>query len=288
MKLIFSLPLLAVLWVSEPPTEPVASPESLKESLTFYASYDGRAHADYARGNPYAHTAKDYDQLPDGKRGLRSKFISIAENQGVSGDALEFTRKNDNILYYQAKYNIPYTVENWSGTVSFWLRLNPDEDLEPGYCDPIQITDEGYNDAALWVDFSDKNPRAFRMGVYADLNAWNPDGTEGADNPEFIKRLVPSKDMPFGRNQWTHVVIRYENLNSDGGSAQLYLNGELHGTQQDIREPFGWDVERATIRLGLSYVGLLDELAIFNKALSKEEIAELYSMQGNLKSILEP
>ena len=288
MKIFFSLPLLIILWLTEASVEPNVSPQNLRESLTFYASFDGKAHADFARGNPYAHTAKDYDQLPDGKRGLRSKFISIAENQGVSGDALEFTRKNDNIVYYQAKYNIPYTVENWSGTVSFWLQINPDTDLEPGYCDPIQITDEGYNDAALWVDFSDKNPRAFRMGVYADLNAWNPEGTEGADNPEFVKRLVPSQDMPFGRKRWTHVVIRYENLNSENGSAQLYLDGELHGAQESIREPFTWDLEQATIRLGLSYVGLLDELAIFNKALSKEEIAELYSMQGNLKSILEP
>jgi hypothetical protein len=276
----------ACLIISSSFTSP--SPQSLKEALTFYVSFDGMVNANYAPGNPYAYTAKNYDQLPDGKRGLRSKFIKLAENRGVSGDALEFTQKNDNILYYEGKYNMPYQLENWSGTVSFWMQIDPDKDLEPGYCDPIQITDEGYNDAALWVDFSDKNPRAFRMGVYADLNAWNPDGTEGADNPEFVKRLVPSKDMPFGRDRWTHVVIRYENLNSDKGSAQLYLNGELHGTQENIHEPFGWDLERATIRLGLSYVGLLDELAIFNKALSEEEIAEIYSMQGNLKSILQP
>lgn len=285
MKLLTFL-LSGCLFISSSVLTP--SPQSLKESLTFYASFDGRAHADFARGNPVVYTAKNYEQLPDGKRGLRSKYINIAENRGVTGDALEFTQKNENILYYQAKYNMPYTVENWSGTVSFWLQINPDEDLEPGYCDPIQITDEGYNDAALWVDFSDKNPRAFRMGVYADLDAWNPEGTEGADNPEFVKRLVPSKDMPFSRNQWTHVVIRHENLNSDNGNAQLYLNGELHGTQDNIHESFGWDLERATIRLGLSYVGLMDELAIFNKALSKQEIAELYSMRGNLKSLFQP
>ena len=288
MKIIAALLLPFFLYTSSRLDLTVESPQSLKESLTFYASFDGKANADFARGNPYAYTAKNYDQLPDGKRGLRSKFISIAENKGISGDALEFTQKNDNIVYYQAKYNVPYQLENWSGTVSFWLQINPDQDLEPGYCDPIQITDEGYNDAALWVDFSDKNPRDFRMGVYADLNAWNPEGTEGADNPEFVKRLVPSKDMPFGRDRWTHVVIRHENLNAEGGSAQLYLDGELHGTQEDIHEPFTWDLDQATIRLGLSYVGLMDELAIFNKALSEEEIAELYSMQGNLKNVLQP
>ena len=32
-----------------------------------------------------------------------------------------------------------YNARSWSATVSVWLRLNPDQDLEPGYCDPIQI-----------------------------------------------------------------------------------------------------------------------------------------------------
>jgi len=286
MTLYFLLPLLISQYftISEP--IPAAGQHQLKESLSFYASFDGQADADYARGDARMYTVKKYDQLPDGKKGLKSKFILLAEGEGVSGDALRFTQKNDNIVFFKAQENLPYSRENWSGTVSFWMQLNPDEDLEPGYCDPIQITDEGYNDAALWVDFSDKNPRAFRMGVYADLQAWNPEGTEGADNPAFVKRLVPSRSMPFGRDQWTHVVIRYENLNTAQGEAQLYLNGALQGTQENITEPFGWDIERATIRLGLSYVGLLDELAVFDKALAQEDIAKLYRMRGNMKSIL--
>lgn len=286
MTLYMLLPLLISQYFTIDEPIPADGQHQLKESLTFYASFDGQADADYARGDARMYTVKNYDQLPDGKKGLKSKFIRLAQGEGVSGDALEFTQKNDNIVYFKAQENLPYSRESWSGTVSFWMQLNPDEDLEPGYCDPIQITDEGYNDAALWVDFSDKNPRAFRMGVYADLQAWNPEGTEGADNPEFVKRLVPSRSMPFGRDQWTHVVIRYENLNAGQGKAQLYLNGALQGTQENITEPFGWDIERATIRLGLSYVGLLDELAVFDKALTKEEIAELYSMRGNMKSIL--
>ena len=286
MTLYFLLPLLISQYftISEP--IPAAGQHQLKESLSFYASFDGQPDADYARGDARMYTVKKYDQLPDGKKGLKSKFILLAEGEGVSGDALRFTQKNDNIVFFKAQENLPYSRENWSGTVSFWMQLNPDEDLEPGYCDPIQITDEGYNDAALWVDFSDKNPRAFRMGVYADLQAWNPEGTEGADNPAFVKRLVPSRSMPFGRDQWTHVVIRYENLNTAQGEAQLYLNGALQGTQENITEPFGWDIERATIRLGLSYVGLLDELAVFDKALAQEDIAKLYRMRGNMKSIL--
>ena len=59
-----------------------------------------------------------------------------------------------------------YAKSNWSGAVSFWLRLDPDTDLEAGYCDPLQNTPREWNDAAFWVDFSkDERPRHFRLGA---------------------------------------------------------------------------------------------------------------------------
>ena len=67
--------------------------------------------------------------------------------------------------------------KDWSGTVSFWLRLDPDKDLEPGYADPIQITDKKWDDASFFVDFTkDDKPRHFRLGIYSDLKVWNPKG----------------------------------------------------------------------------------------------------------------
>jgi len=281
MKTIFLL-LLLIPVLSLSPKEP----QKLKESLTFYASFDRDAEADYARGDARIYTATDYDQLPEGEEGIHSENISLATGKGVSGDALSFIQKSKHIVFYKAKENMAYREEGWSGTVSFWLQLNPDTDLEPGYCDPIQITDEDYNDAALWVDFSDKNPRSFRMGVYGDLKDWNPEGIEGAENPEFAKRLVPSKSMPFSRQRWTHVLIRFADLNTQNGSAELYLNAELQGKRENVSEAFSWEPEQATIRLGLSYVGLLDELAIFDRALSQEEIQVLYSKQEYLKNML--
>ena len=44
------------------------------------------------------------------------------------------------------------------------LKLDPETDLEPGFCDPLQITDKAYNDSAVWVDFpKDDIPRHFRL-----------------------------------------------------------------------------------------------------------------------------
>ena len=65
----------------------------------------------------------------------------------------------------------------------------------------------------------------------------------------------------------------------------LYLNGERQGTSELIMEPFTWDTERSSIRLGLNYVGGFDELALFDRSFSAEEVKQLYEMKSSLKGI---
>lgn len=98
--------------------------------------------------------------------------------------------------------------------MSFWLQLDPTTDLEPGFCDPIQITDSAYNDAAIWVDFTKDNPRDFRLGIIGDLKSWNPDNTPPDMNPEFERRLIKVTQPPFARGKWTHVLINSFGLSS--------------------------------------------------------------------------
>ena len=110
--------------------------------------------------------------------------------------------------------------------MSFSLSLDPETDLEPGFCDPIQITDAAYNDAAIWVDFTAESPRQFRLGVFGDLDAWNPDGLSPDEHPGFLDRLEIVDEPPFDSGRWTHVVITYSGLNQAGGVANLYLDDE--------------------------------------------------------------
>ena len=165
------------------------------------------------------------------------------------------------------------------------MQLDPETDLEPGYCDPIQITDVGYNDAALWVDFTNKNPRVFRMGVFGDLNVWNPDNIGPDDNPSFNNRLIVAKDRPFSRDQWTHVVVSFNDLGSSGAKADFYVNGNHQGTQHDIPEPFTWDILKSRIFIGLNYVGLIDEVSLFSKSLSAEEVKLLYGLETGVREL---
>jgi len=275
--------LVPVLTASQ--EKPSGQHDDLRNALTFYASFDGTTDADFAKGDNQIHTATSYDKLEEATPAFTHLDISILPGKGRFGDALEFSKKSKQIVFYPAEGNVAYDPENWNGTVSFWLQLDPAEDLEPGYCDPIQITDAAYNDAALWVDFSDKNPRKFRLGVIGDLNHWNPKNED--NEAAFLEQLVAAPRLPFSRETWTHVLFTFSNLNGKKSEAKFYLDGKLQAPPRAINDPFTWDIEKAKIILGLNYIGLFDELLLFNKALSDEEVMELYQLEEGGKSLIQ-
>lgn len=247
------------------------------QPLTFHASFDHGTDADTALGDKRIHTATSYRNRGDARPGLDHPDASVVAGQGLRGGAaLQFRKKNTRAIYYPAEKNVAFHPKGWTGTISFWLSLDPETDLEPGFCDPIQVTAEAYNDSAIWVDFTrDDKPRHFRLGVFGDLKAWNPKNLEADKNPDFTARLVVVKKTPFARAQWTHVAVTHEGLGGGKGVARLYLNGELQGATPAITETFTWDLSRGAIRLGVNYVGLLDEVKLFTRALSDREIRQL-------------
>lgn len=251
---------------------PSALDPDLSDQVLFYASFDHTADADFSVGDGSIYTKTQGDA--PARAGLLEDTVRIVPDAGFKGGALEFTAKERSLIYYRAKGNMGYDDASWSGAISFWLQLDPATDLEPGYCDPIQITDTRYNDASIWVDFTKVTPRKFRLGAIGDLAAWNPEGIEGNDNPEFVRRLIPMDTPPFQRGAWTHVLINFDRLNSKNGRAELFVDGESIGALP-VLDPFTWDEENARIMLGLSYIGLMDELAIFGRPLAQDEVAAL-------------
>ncbi len=259
----------------------------LGDVLTFHASFDNGVDADWALGDGQIYTAPSYADQDQAVHGIGNASVEAADDMGRFGDALRFTARNRHAIFYKAEDNVAYASENWSGTVSFWLSLDPATDLKPGFCDPIQITDAAYNDAAIWVDFTAENPRQFRLGVFGDLEAWNPEGLAPAAHPGFGERLLTADEPPFAAGQWTHVVITYDGLNTQrGGVANLYLDGErLPNTSEGIDEPFTWDLDQGAIRLGVNYVGLYDELSLFSRALTDDEVRALHALEGGVAAL---
>ena len=270
----------------EPRVEEPDASVTLTEALSFHASFDAGPDADFGAGVRSIYSAPSYQESDDPTPGIHVPDVAIEPEAGRFGSALRFGSRNTQALFYPAKDNVPYSATSMAGTVSFWLSLDPAVDLEPGFCDPIQITDVAYNDSAVWVDFTSENPRQFRLGVFGDLNVWNADNLPPGENPYFEDRLVVVNDLPFASGQWTHVVITYSGLNSpDGGSARLYLNAELQGTSGPITEPYTWDIEKAAIRLGVNYTGLYDDLSIFSRDLSDEEVSALHRLETGVAAL---
>ena len=66
-------------------------------------------------------------------------------------------------------------------------------------------------------------------------------------------------------------------INHHGAGLALVLMAGLVAT--------GWDPSKALVMLGLNYIGLFDELAIFNRALADQEVRTLYQLREGVASL---
>jgi hypothetical protein len=249
--------------------------EKILASLHFHAPFDGSADAKRFAGDGRIRTA---DSLRRERItvGMQVPGVSIASGEGRFGDCLRFTQKTDQVLLF-AGNEMHHSAKDWSGTVSLWMRLSPDQDLPEGYCDPLQITHVDWNDGSLFIDFDKDLPRDFRLGVFSDLTHWNPQKIAWDQWPVDQRPMITVKRPPFSKQRWTHVAFTFERINAvDGGDsrATLYLDGKaVGGLKQPLK--FSWDPEKAVILLGVYYVGDLDDLMIFDRALNPAEVAYL-------------
>jgi len=252
----------------------VAAMAQTPKGLIFHASFESET-AKVAKGDARLYSAPNYKQQKEAQPGLGAAAnaqLAAGEGRGGSG-ALKFTAKNENAVFYKADKNVSFDGKQWTGTISFFLKLDPERDLAPGFCDPIQVTDKAYNDSAIWVDFTkDEKPRHFRLGVFGELKGWNTSGQTTGEKPLFNNRLVVVKQPPFTREKWTHVAITHEALGSGKGKATLYLDGVAVGSTPAIGEGFAWDPALGALRLGVNYVGLMDDVMVFDRVLSAGEV----------------
>ncbi len=264
----------------------------LKKALTFYVSFDGGTNADFALGDASIYTAEgsyvnSVRVLEGIEAGMNDPNHKVVPGRGQFGDAFEFGYNGGSqVVFYKSQGNIAYSPQSWTGSISFWLSVDPVNDLD-GYTDPIQITDANYNDASIWVDFTNDDPPNFRLGVIGDRSVWTLDTLNSSARVEFEKRVANVGPASFSRSTWTHVLITYSALGTASGVANLYLDGEKKGTVSGFDDPFTWELEQSNIYLGLGFNGLMDDLAIFNKPLTDDQVREVYQLEGGIKSILE-
>lgn len=263
------------------------SADPLAQALTFHAPFDAGLAASFSIA----------DREPFVRSGTNLIAASVNDEVvlvpggGRYGGALRFTRKGKTWPQFKGTRILGYRTNAWNATVSVWLRLDPDKDLEPGYCDPIQIIGNDTRQGFIFLEWSkDETPRYFRYAVRPVLELWNPGNRAWADIPFGQRPMVQVDRAPFSRQSWTHVAFTLENINAPGRNprARLYLNARLMGTIDQWNLTLGWLPDSVALVLGAAYVGDLDDLAVFNRALSSEEIGRLQALPGGVADLHPP
>ena len=261
----------------------------LRDALLLGASFDKQLDADFAVGDPKLYHAPTGNRTQF-KTGLpESNLVVHATGEGRYGDALRFTQKMKPSVFFHGEKNLGYTTNRWSGAVSLWLRLDPDKDLQPGYCDPLQFVAQTWTEGNMFIEFSkDHTPRHFRYAILPIRTVWNPNNRGWEDIPDKERPMVPVYKTPFSREGWTHVVFCFGNINSSksDGWGRLYLDGKDQGAFENRLMPFNWEVGKSALTMGLNYVGWMDDVAVFNRPLTAEEVRVLHTLPGGLKSLL--
>jgi len=257
--------------------------DRLEKTLLFHSSFDESTMADIAKGDAVLYDTPSPKALDSVSSSLEyASAVSLAPTKGINGGgALEYKDNLDAVVFYKAQDNVNFQEGNWKGTISFWLKLNPDKDLKKMYSDPIQITGTDYQDATIWIDFPNtKTGRILRLGVLGDVSYWSSEDKQFRETA-FFHRLKSIENPPFNENKWTHIAIAHDKLGSGEGSAVLYIDGEPRIEHMHIQDPFTWDNKDPRIYLGFNYTGLIDELKIFSEPLSQQDIKRLSTFGEN-------
>lgn len=262
----------------------VSAQDALKSSLVFHASFDAALNADFSKGDKNCVVRKGKEFVP----ASFNDDVKLDATGGKFGGCLHFPKKGVTRPQFSGVNVLGYNDKSWSATVSVWLRLTPDQDLEPGYCDPLQITGNDSNKGFIFLEWSkDETPRFFRFAIRPLKEIWNPTNVQWADIPFEKRPMVQVAKAPFSRDAWTHVAFTLNKLNEKSAkpSGSLYLNGKLQGRIENWDLSFAWDPASVAMVLGASYVGRQDDLAVFDRALSNEEVMQVFKLERGIAEL---
>lgn len=261
-----------------------ASSSELSTALTLHASFDQTLDADFSRGDRtcYVQNGKELHRANQ-----RDDAVLIPEG-GRFGGALHFPNKSDFRPVFRDDGVLGYNNSDWSASVSIWLRLDPDKDLVPGYCDPVQIVGNDSKQGYVFLEFSkDETPRFFRYAIRPLFDIWNPDNVAWAEIPFDKRPMVQVARPPFSRETWTHVVFTLQNVNDqeEPQLGRLYINGQLQGSIENWDLTFGWEPSQVLLVLAAAYVGSIDDLAVFNRVLTMDEVQQIYRSEHGIREL---
>lgn len=257
-------------------------PGTLKKAVTFYASFDEGTKADLGGGELTLSTRFNDPNEKDKfifKKGYDANVFRISKN-GIQGGALQpvDVLPDNGRVFFPAKGNIAYKPGGWQGAVSVWINTDPNKLLKTKFCDPVQITQRGALNGGIWFDFNDAKPRDMRMGLFPAVKVGQKALAESDPNAPMVR--VPA--VGFKQDDWHHIVLSFKNLDTglNDAEAVLFIDGKIIGKLSDWDISMSWDIDKAGIYVAVNYIGLLDELALFDRALTRAEVELLHRQPG--------
>ena len=263
---------------------PAQTHTALARALSFHASFDTGLDADFSRGEKTAYIRTKTGLVP----AALNDELTLAPGAGRFGGALHFPKKGNTRPLFKDGGTLGYNGQSWSATVSVWLRLDPEKDLEPGYCDPVQIVGDDGKKGFIFLEWSkDETPRFFRFAIRPLQNIWDPQNVGWGALPFQQRPMVQVARAPFSRDAWTHAVFTLDKINdkSTKPTGRLWLNGKLQGAIENWDLTFAWAPDAANLVLGAAYVGHLDDLAVFDRALTDAEVKQLMSLKNGVRDL---
>ncbi len=203
------------------------------------------------------------DKSGSGNTGRLVGFTSTTTAGGMIGQALTFNGTSNRI-------QTGNTSPTASFSVSFWMK--------PG----------DWRDFGQMVNQWDEtgNQRSWDVAQFADgkIYAYHSVGGGTFDSPY----IASNATVPLGK--WTHVLVVYD-TNGGGTGKRIYINGALdnsgsYTTAYTVSQPvyIGYS-PRFGDQNDQYFKGLIDDVRIYNRALSATEIAQFYrASQGTRTS----
>ncbi len=198
-------------------------------------------------------------------------FENVTHPNGVGGQAIKFDGQQDSVLAPNAVQLISdYT------TVSFWIRPDAVSTAAESY-----VLDFGHWDQRWKISL----PQHQKI-------VWTTNSKNAVSN-NFIHDMDSKDGNELVVGFWWYVTMVHDGVNDI-----IYIDGEevnnlpAAGTLNSTNRPFGMGSN--PIDGGQYFNGALDEVKIYNRALTPEEVAKLYQsgttgtddLSGYLKSVL--
>jgi hypothetical protein len=270
-----------------PATSADADEATLRKAVTLYASFDEAVKPDVGNGEPGTRSVDPDDKKKFRfEKGFDPKFFRIVKDKGIAGgclEAIDLPPRNGR-LYFPAKGNVAFRKDgSWGGALSVWVNTDPNQSLKTPFCDPVLVTQRGLNNGSIFVHFNDAKPRALQAGTYPSI----PVGQEPIPEEDPKAPLTRLKDVNFKAGEWHHIVLSWDRFNTGkaDGTHSLYVDGKKVGDLKGYEVGMDWDPEQMRIYFAVNLVGLLDELAVFGRALTAEEVTLLYKKPGVLQVV---